>query len=158
MKYEAQIKATTKILKKEYYLIILIWIALALFNELSTTLVNGIIAENDQAIYILETITILVTAGSIPLALKSFSKSINRLKQEDDIDKILKVYTRASRVRLSILSLAFLLAIITSHLCISTTGIYCALLVGFASFFCSPTASKITLLIQTLKPQADEQE
>lgn len=156
MKYETQINALTKTLKVEFYLTILAWIALALFNEFSTTLLSGILVENGKAIYILETITILITAGSIPLALKLFSKSINALKPSTEIDEILKVYKRASRLRLGILSFTFLLAIIISHLCISTTGIYCALLIGFTAFFCSPTSSKIALLIQSLEPQENE--
>lgn len=158
MKYETQINTTTKKLKKEYYLTILTWVILALLNEFTTTPLSGILVENGKAIYILETITILVVAGSIPLALKTFSKTIEGLKSGSDIDLILNTYIRASRVRLSILSIAFLLAIITSYLCISSTGIYCAILIGFTAFFCSPTPSKLTLLIQSLEPQADEQE
>lgn len=158
MEYEALKSTAIKTLKKEYYSTVLAWITLFILNEFLTTSLSGVFADNGKAIYVLETITILVTAGSIPLALKLFSKYTKALIPGEDINVILKTYIKASRIRLAILSVSFVLAIITSHLCISSSGTLCAILIGFTAFFCSPTPNKLNLLLQSLEPQSDEQE
>lgn len=157
MEHEKLMNSTIKLLKKEYYLIWLLWIVLGVLSEMTTPL-SGILAENAQAVYVLETFTILITAGSIPLALKLFSKSISKLKPENSLDEIIQIYIKSSRIRLTILTLVIVLALITSHLCISSSGTLCAILVGFTAFFCAPSLSKLTLVIDTLKPQKNDDE
>lgn len=141
-------RATRKI-KKSFYIFILILISLLIIGEFGLAF-NGIYVDDGMTTYVLETITILVTAASIPLALKLFNKKVSSVDYTGSIESLIFVYEKWFILRLVILGVAFALALATHYLCVSTTGSLCAILIGFSIFFCMPSKNKLLVYLDPL--------
>ena len=147
MKTQINIPLFEKRLKLSYYMFWIYLILLVVVFELLTS-IHGFFADNGQLVYGLETITILITAGAIPLALKLFGKNTAGLREHESVTFVLAEYQKWSSIRLLILGAVLTLALATHYLCMSSAGSLCALLIGFAALFCIPTKSKLLYLLE----------
>lgn len=143
------VTATLKSIKKTYYLFWLIIIAIVIVGEIGTDW-NGIYADNGMFIYIAETVSILVTGISIPLALKLFGKKIKSIQPSDSIEYGSALYQKWFGFRLLILGVAAVVSLFTHYLAMSYTGSLCAILVGFAALFCIPSKNKLYFVLEPI--------
>lgn len=159
MQTQINIGLFEKRLKIRYYLFWAYLVLLIILGELSTFM-HGVFADNGQVVYAMETFLILLTAGSIPLALKLFSKNTSPLRNHKSVSFILAEYQKWSNIRLLILAFVFTLALLTHYLCMSSAGSLCAILIGFTAFFCIPSKSKLLYLFElhmTNKKEGDDE-
>ena len=107
MKTQINIPLFEKRLKLSYYMFWIYLILLVVVFELLTS-IHGFFADNGQLVYELETITILITAGAIPLALKLFGKNTAGLREHESVTFVLAEYQKWSSIRLLILYMCFI--------------------------------------------------
>lgn len=139
---EEQIKRVVRNLKIIYILFWLCPLVILLAGEMEWIPV-GIWADNVQVVYFLETLSILLTAIIIPLALKLFSLVLTNKIDKLGIVLALKRYQQWSHVRLGLLELNVLFSLFGYYFAFSNTGNLCMLISLTASFFCFPTEKRL---------------
>lgn len=120
----------------EYALFWLLALGVALLFEGGLLDEGGLVGQA-QLEFMLETLTILLTLGMIPLALKLFTWRRARLRALPLLDA-LRAYHHIGLVRLLLLGLVVWGNLVLYYLTLNSIGGLCALLGCIASLFCVP--------------------
>ena len=103
----------------------------------------GVLAEDVRVTYFFETITIILTAICVPLALKLFSLVLKKQIDNLPITIALQRYMAWSIVRLGLLEAVIIVSILCYYLVLSNTGNLCMLIGLTASLFCLPSEKRL---------------
>ena len=95
---------------------------------------EGMIAGNAQMEYILQSVSILLTIGLIPFALRMFNMNLVKRIKDLPLQQALKSYQVWSILRLA---LSFY------YLTMNTTNLFCACMALIATLFCVPSENRI---------------
>ena len=104
---------------------------------------EGMIAGNAQMEYILQSVSILLTIGLIPFALRMFNLNLVKRIKELPLQQALKSYQTWSLLRLALLFVPAILALSFYYLTMNTTNLFCACMSLIATLFCVPSESRI---------------
>lgn len=104
---------------------------------------EGMIAGNAQMEYILQSVSILLTIGLIPFALRMFNLNLVKRIKELPLQQALKSYQTWSLLRLALLFVPAILALSFYYLTMNTTNLFCAYMALIATLFCVPSESRI---------------
>ena len=104
---------------------------------------EGMIAGNAQMEYILQSVSILLTIGLIPFALRMFNLNLVKRIKELPLQQALKNYQTWSLLRLALLFVPAILALSFYYLTMNTTNLFCACMALIATLFCVPSESRI---------------
>lgn len=139
---ENQIKKLAFRIKCCYTLLWVVAFLLVLSGELGIGWV-GCLTDDAQAVYLSETMIILLTAICIPVSLKLFSwMMIHRIDQLS-IQQALIAYFRISVGRLFLLALPVVVGLLIYYMMLTSTGALCALIALTASLFCVPSEKRM---------------
>ena len=117
--------------------------AILLAINLFDTPLVGAYSDNFNARYLLETMSILLTAACVPASLKLFAWVLTNKIDKVELVEALHLYRKWSYVRIAILVLPLVIGLLTYLLCLSTTGLLCAAIVLTASLFCWPSEKRL---------------
>ena len=134
-----------KILSIQKCAFITVWAAPILLAVLYETGLypKGIQAGNAQMEYIFQSISILLTIGLIPFALRMFNLNLVKRIKELPLEQALKSYQKWSDVRLSLLFVPAIMAMSFYYLTMNTTNLFCACMALIATLFCVPSEKRI---------------
>ena len=104
---------------------------------------EGMIAGNAQMEYILQSVSILLTIGLIPFALRMFNLNLVKRIKDLPLQQALKSYQIWSILRLALLFVPAILALSFYYLTMNTTNLFCACMALIATLFCVPSESRI---------------
>ena len=104
---------------------------------------KGILAGNAQMEYILQSVSILLTIGLIPFALRMFNLNLVKRIKELPLEQALKSYQIWSNVRLALLFVPAIMAMSFYYLTMNTTNLFCACMALIATLFCVPSENRI---------------
>ena len=104
---------------------------------------EGLLAGNAQIEYILQSVSILLTIGLIPFALRMFNLNLVKCIKELPLQQALKSYQTWSLLRLALLFVPAILALSFYYLTMNTTNLFCACMALIATLFCVPSESRI---------------
>ena len=104
---------------------------------------EGMIAGNAQMEYILQSVSILLTIGLIPFALRMFNLNLVKRIKELPLQQALKSYQTWSLLRLALLFVPAILALSFYYLTMNTTNLFCACMALIATLFCVPSENRI---------------
>lgn len=104
---------------------------------------EGLLAGNAQMEYILQSVSILLTIGLIPFALRMFNLNLVKRIKELPLQQALKNYQTWSLLRLALLFVPAILALSFYYLTMNTTNLFCACMALVATLFCVPSESRI---------------
>ena len=104
---------------------------------------EGLLAGNAQIEYILQSVSILLTIGLIPFALRMFNLNLVKRIKELPLQQALKSYQTWSLLRLALLFVPAILALSFYYLTMNTTNLFCACMALIATLFCVPSESRI---------------
>ena len=104
---------------------------------------EGLIAGNAQMEYILQSVSILLTIGLIPFALRMFNLNLVKRIKELPLQQALKNYQTWSLLRLALLFVPAIMALSFYYLTMNTTNLFCACMALIATLFCVPSESRI---------------
>ena len=104
---------------------------------------EGMIAGNAQMEYILQSVSILLTIGLIPFALRMFNLNLVKRIKERPLQQALKSYQTWSLLRLALLFVPAIMALSFYYLTMNTTNLFCACMALVATLFCVPSESRI---------------
>ncbi len=104
---------------------------------------EGLLAGNAQMEYILQSVSILLTIGLIPFALRMFNMNLVKRINELPLQQALKSYQAWSLLRLALLFVPAILALSFYYLTMNTTNLFCACMALIATMFCVPSESRI---------------
>ena len=104
---------------------------------------EGLLAGNAQMEYILQSVSILLTIGLIPFALRMFNLNLVKRIKELPLQQALKSYQTWSLLRLALLFVPAILALSFYYLTMNTTNLFCACMALIATLFCGPSESRI---------------
>lgn len=109
---------------------------------------NGLWADDMRACYVAETITILLTALCVPLALKLFAWALTHRINPCSIEQALKRYRCWSLLRLVLLWIPVVSGMLTYYCCTSYSGLLCALIALVGTLFCRPSQKSLSQQIE----------
>ena len=104
---------------------------------------EGLLAGNAQMEYILQSVSILLTIGLIPFALRMFNLNLVKRIKDLPLQQALKSYQIWSILRLALLFVPAILALSFYYLTMNTTNLFCACMALIATLFCVPSESRI---------------
>ena len=104
---------------------------------------EGLLAGNAQMEYILQSVSILLTIGLIPFALRMFNLNLVKRIKELPLQQALKSYQTWSLLRLALLFVPAIMALSFYYLTLNTTNLFCACMALIATLFCVPSESRI---------------
>ena len=130
---EEKIKRAASRVKMSFVYFWLLPVFLVIFGETGGVWV-GLFAE---------TITILLTALSVPASLKLFSWVLVRKIDAVSISDALRLYVLWSGVRLALLAIPVVAGFLTYYMVLSNKGVLCALIALTASLFCLPGEKRL---------------
>ena len=104
---------------------------------------EGIQAGNAQMEYIFQSVSILLTIGLIPFALRMFNLNLVKRIKELPLEQALRSYQIWSSVRLSLLFVPAILSLSFYYLTMNTTNLFCACMALIATLFCVPSENRI---------------
>ena len=104
---------------------------------------EGLLAGNAQMEYILQSVSILLTIGLIPFALRMFNMNLVKRIKDLPLQQALKSYQIWSILRLALLFVPAILALSFYYLTMNTTNLFCACMALIATLFCVPSESRI---------------
>ncbi|WP_300727157.1 hypothetical protein [uncultured Bacteroides sp.] len=139
---EKEIAKLLNRLKVEYGILWGLCLLLIVLYE-SDVLPQGIFAGDARAEYMFEVIGILLAVGMIPLSLRLFSLSLTRYVKALPLEQALKSYLRWSEIRLGLLLVPALFNLAIYYWTMNTTGLFCGVMVLFATLFCIPGRSRM---------------
>ena len=136
-----------KILNLQKSAFIVVWAApilhAALYEGGADTFQKGIYQGNVQMEYIFQSVSILLTIGLIPFALRMFNLNLVKRIKELPLEQALKSYQKWSDVRLCLLFVPAILGVSFYYLTMNTTNLFCACMALIATLFCIPSESRI---------------
>ncbi len=142
---ENEIKRTGLTLRRLYAYYWFLALLLLAYGESGACAYEGVLADNVRAVYIFESVVILLTAVCVPCGLKLFAVKLRRsISQCTDTHRALHLYTVWSSIRLLLLALPLLAGIVCYHSCQSSTGLLCAAICLLASLLCIPGTTRIS--------------
>ena len=104
---------------------------------------EGLLAGDAQMEYILQSVSILLTIGLIPFALRMFNLNLVKRIKELPLQQALKSYQTWSLLRLALLFVPAILSLSFYYLTMNTTNLFCACMALIATLFCVPSESRI---------------
>ena len=104
---------------------------------------EGLLAGNAQMEYILQSVSILLTIGLIPFALRMFNLNLVKRIKELPLQQALKSYQTWSLLRLALLFVPSIMALSFYYLTMNTTNLFCACMALIATLFCVPSENRI---------------
>ena len=104
---------------------------------------EGLLAGNAQMEYILQSVSILLTIGLIPFALRMFNLNLVKRIKELPLQQALKSYQTWSLLRLVLLFVPAIMALSFYYLTMNTTNLFCACMALIATLFCVPSENRI---------------
>ena len=104
---------------------------------------EGLLAGNAQMEYILQSVSILLTIGLIPFALRMFNMNLVKRIKDLPLQQALKSYQIWSFLRLALLFVPAILALSFYYLTMNTTNLFCACMALIATLFCVPSENRI---------------
>ena len=104
---------------------------------------EGLLAGNAQMEYILQSVSILLTIGLIPFALRMFNMNLVKRIKDLPLQQALKSYQTWSLLRLALLFVPAIMALSFYYLTMNTTNLFCACMALIATLFCVPSESRI---------------
>ena len=104
---------------------------------------EGLLAGNAQMEYILQSVSILLTIGLIPFALRMFNLNLVKRIKELPLQQALKSYQAWSLLRLALLFVPAIMALSFYYLTMNTTNLFCACMALIATLFCVPSENRI---------------
>ena len=104
---------------------------------------EGLLAGNAQMEYILQSVSILLTIGLIPFALRMFNMNLVKRIKDLPLQQALKSYQIWSILRLALLFVPAILALSFYYLTMNTTNLFCACMALIATLFCVPSENRI---------------
>lgn len=154
---EQEIKQITSHLKVLFFAFWLLAILIVVACEALDGF-TGRYAANPKAIYLGETIVILLTILTIPISLKYYARILANKIDKLSIDKALQAYRKLNYLRLALLAIPMLAGLFVYYQMLSNTGVLCALIALCASLFCVPSEKRLRqeLFIHTEKTVEDE--
>ena len=122
-----------------------IWVAPIIIAALYETGVfqKGTFQDNAQMEYIFQSVSILLTIGLIPFALRMFNLNLVKRIKELPLQQALKSYRIWSDVRLALLFVPAILGVSFYYVTMNTTNLFCACMALIATLFCIPSESRI---------------
>ena len=122
-----------------------IWTAPILLAVLYETGIfqKGIHQGNAQMEYVFQSVSILLTIGLIPFALRMFNLNLVKRIKELPLEQALKSYQKWSDVRLGLLFVPAILSVSFYYITMNTTNLFCACMALIATLFCIPSESRI---------------
>ena len=117
-------------------------ILLAVLYE-TGTFQKGIYEGNAQMEYIFQSVSILLTIGLIPFALRMFNLNLVKRIKELPLQQALKSYRMWSDVRLGLLFVPAILGVSFYYITMNTTNLFCACMALIATLFCIPSENRI---------------
>lgn len=139
---EERIKRTARSARVHYLLFWALPFLCLLAGELGGTWV-GLYAADVKAVYLAETLIILLTALCVPASLKLFAWMLDRQIDRASLPQALTLYVRWSVVRLLLLSLPVVGGLGVYYAMLSSKGLLCALIALTASLFCLPGEGRL---------------
>lgn len=152
---EEQIKKTSQSIRGFFFAFWLLPVVLVVAGELIDSLL-GVVADDVRTTYLMEAVTILLTALCVPLSLKLFSRVLARKIDKVSLPQALILYRRWSGVRLLLLALPVCVGLSTYYLALSTGGLLCALISLTASLFCVPGENRLRRELLIEENESDE--
>ena len=134
-----------KILSIQKCAFITVWVApilLAVLYE-TGTFQKGAYEGNAQMEYIFQSVSIMLTIGLIPFALRMFNLNLVKRIKELPLQQALKSYQKWSDVRLGLLFVPAILSVSFYYITMNTTNLFCACMALIATLFCIPSESRI---------------
>lgn len=122
-----------------FWMLLLVAAATILLFQMGM-LPTGGLAVYDTNRYIIDVAVIFLTIGLIPLAIKRFGKSMERVQGADD-ETFLNTYRRESEIRLALLFVVMMLNIGLYYGSGNENMVYCAL-AGFVAYIFSFPSNK----------------
>ena len=104
---------------------------------------EGLLAGNAQMEYILQSVSILLTIGLIPFALRMFNMNLVKRIKDLPLQQALKSYQIWSILRLALLFVPAIMALSFYYLTMNTTNLFCACMALIATLFCVPSENRI---------------
>ena len=104
---------------------------------------EGLLAGNAQMEYIIQSVSILLTIGLIPFALRMFNLNLVKRIKELPLQQALKSYQTWSFLRLALLFVPAILALSFYYLTMNTPNLFCACMALIATLFCVPSENRI---------------
>lgn len=150
---EKQIKQAagrTRIIFAGFWLLPILLIG---FGEAGSSWV-GTYADDVRAVYLAETLTILLTVLCVPVSLKLFSRMLTKKIDIVGISQALGLYVFWSGVRLALLAMPVLAGGFTYYMALSNKGVLCALIALTASLFCLPGEERLRKELHIDKEEA----
>ena len=117
-------------------------ILLAVLYE-TGTFQKGTYEGNAQMEYIFQSVSILLTIGLIPFALRMFNLNLVKHIKELPLQQALKSYRMWSDVRLGLLFVPAILGVSFYYITMNTTNLFCACMALIATLFCIPSENRI---------------
>ena len=93
--------------------------------------------------YIFQSVSILLTIGLIPFALRMFNLNLVKRIKALPLEQALKSYQKWSDVRICLLFVPAILGVSFYYLTMNTTNLFCACMALVATLFCIPSESRI---------------
>lgn len=154
---EQEIKRLSSHLRLLYFTFWLLAILIVVLCESMDGFV-GRYASNSKAVYLAETVVILLTILTIPISLKFYARMLTNKIDKLSIDKALKAYRKLNYLRLALLAVPMLVGQFVYYQMLSNTGVLCALIALCASLFCVPSEKRLRqeLFIQTEETENNE--
>ena len=134
-----------KILSIQKCAFITVWVAPILLAVLYETGVfqKGVFQGNAQMEYVFQSVSILLTIGLIPFALRMFNLNLVKRIKDLPLEQALKSYQKWSDVRLCLLFVPAILGVSFYYLTMNTTNLFCACMALIATLFCVPSENRI---------------
>ena len=104
---------------------------------------EGTYAGDAQMEYIFQSVSILLTIGLIPFALRMFNLNLVKRIKELPLQQALKSYRMWSDVRLGLLFVPAILGVSFYYITMNTTNLFCACMALIATLFCIPSENRI---------------
>ena len=104
---------------------------------------EGLLAGNAQMEYILQSVSILLTIGLIPFALRMFNLNLVKRIKELPLQQALKSYQTWSLLRMCLLFVPAILGVSFYYLTMNSTNLFCACMALVATLFCVPSENRI---------------
>mgnify|MGYP003374269686 CR=1 FL=1 len=139
---EERIKQTARCVRLNYLLFWALPLLCLLAGELGGGWV-GLYAADVKAVYLAETLIILLAALCVPASLKLFAWMLDRQIDRATLPHALTLYVRWSVVRLLLLSLPVVGGLLIYYAMLSSKGLLCALIALTASLFCLPGEGRL---------------
>lgn len=141
---EEDIRQAVTTLKRNYAYFWFAALFIIILGESGGFSLTGAYADNVRVVYYTETIVILLTACSVPAALKLFAWIKKRkIDVGISIDVAMRQYVTWSSIRIVLLSIPVIVGVVCYYLMQSTSCFLCACIGLTASLFCVPSEKQL---------------